>query len=123
MCGKRALWLGDVLVLLIMTTVGFLVHGTLAQVARLALTAALVAAAWLAVAASLGLMEQTWIDIPRWWLRIVWAVVLAVPLALTVRGLLLRQDVNPMFPLAMSTFSSVGLLIWRGWFRYKCPSS
>jgi len=123
MCSKRTLGWGDAFVLIIMTTVGFLVHGTLHQVLRLALTAVLVIMAWMAVAVSLGLMEPTWMDLPRWWLRIVWAVILAVPLALTVRGLVLRQAVNPMFPVAMSTFSAMGLLIWRGWFRYRCSSS
>jgi len=120
MCTKRTLQWGDALVLTAMTLVGFLVHGTLDQVFRLFLTAVLVLLAWLGVATSLGLMDLRWMTHSRWWLRIVWAVVLAVPLALTVRGLVLRQAVNPMFPVAMSTFSSLGLLIWRGWFRFRC---
>ncbi len=120
MCETRTLWWGDTLVLAAMTVAGFGIHGTLEQVPRLALTAMLVIGAWLAVASSLGLMERAWMNFPRWWLRLVWAVVLAIPLALTVRGLVLQQAVNPMFPVAMSTFSSLGLLIWRGWFRFRC---
>ncbi len=123
MCTRRALLIGDGLTLFLMTGVGFLVHGTLDELGRLVLTGGLVVLVWLGVSTSLGLATPEAHDRPRWWLRLLWAMVLTVPLALTLRGLLLGQAVNPMFPVAMSTFSGLGMLVWRGGFRLRCRRS
>ncbi len=124
MCRSRWLWWGDALVILLSTTAGFAVHGTLDQVGRLLLTAGLVTLAWWGTAWSQGLMVPSGWPSPWPPVRILWGMALAVALAVIVRALLLGQPVNPFFPLVMAAVSATLMVLWRwGRARYCPPAS
>ncbi len=123
MCRNQTLWIGDAVVLALMTTIGFLVHGTQGQIGRLALTAVLAALAWYLAAGPLGLLRFPQARQGRWWLRLVWAEGLATPLALSLRGVLLMQPIAPMFVVAAFTFNTLGLFLWRLLVAWRCPAS
>ncbi len=120
MCTKRVLWMGDAVILFFITYLGFVTHGTQSHLGRWLLTSAVTTAVWYLAATPVGLMEPASALQKRWWLWVVWATFLSVPLALAIRALLLRQAIAPLFPFAAAGFNALAMLLWRGVYTVRC---
>jgi hypothetical protein len=104
---------GDAIVISVLTIVGFATHETLGQTGRLLVTIGAFLAAWAFVAPWFGAFDRTNIaEAARVW-RIALAWVAAAPLGAVLRGLMLRQDVPPVFVLVMTVVTGAGLVVWR----------
>lgn len=105
--------IGDAVVIIILTIVGFATHETLGQTGRLLITIAAFLAAWVFVAPWFGAFDTSTVaQTGRVW-RIVLAWVAAAPLGAIVRGLILREDVSPVFVVVMMVVTGAGLAVWR----------
>jgi hypothetical protein len=104
---------GDVLVLFAITWIGFSTHGENLAGARWLATFLPLCAAWGCAASWGGLFrpENRVRPVQAW--RVLPAVLLAGPLAVTLRGLLLNAAVLPVFAVVISAFTALGLLVWR----------
>jgi hypothetical protein len=114
---RRAL-IGDVVVLLVLTVVGFATHRTLDAFGRMALTAGAALAAWAAVAPFLGVYRHDVIESPQNLWRVAWAWVLAAPMATFLRGAALGLDIPPVFIFVVMLTNGFALVAWRiylGW--------
>jgi hypothetical protein len=114
---RRAL-VGDVVVLLVLTVIGFATHRTLDAFGRMLLTAGAALVAWAAVAPFLHVYRHDVIESPRNLWRVAWAWVLAAPLATFLRGAALRLDIPPIFVFVVMLTNGFALLAWRtylGW--------
>lgn len=111
---------GDALAFLIFSAIGRSSHGEAAgfdAIAQVAITAAPFLAAWLVVSPLAGAFKPETIGAPRAMLgRTALAWLLAWPLGLGLRALLLQRGIPISF--ALVTFATVLaiLLIWRGLF-------
>ncbi len=123
MCSKRALWIGDALVLFLITYIGFVTHGTQGYIGRWLLTAVLTLVAWYLAAVPVGLMDPEKAARKTGWLYVLWATLLSAPLALAARALLLHRAIPPTFPPAAAAFNGLAMLLWRGLFALRCKSS
>lgn len=121
MCRERTLWIGDAVVLILVTAAGFFTHGTQAHVGRMALTATLTVGTWFLAAWPLNLMRFPQARQGFWWLRLVWAAALATPLALTLRAWILMQPLAPLFAPAAFAFNALGVFLWRLLVAWRCP--
>lgn len=112
------LMLGDAFALLLVTVLGFASHGEAGAVMRMPSTLLPLALGWVAGAVPLGLYE-----VPHWrdWRslgRVLWAVVLAAPLAAWLRALWLHTAVLPVFVAVLGAFTALFMLLWRAAFVY-----
>jgi hypothetical protein len=106
---------GDTLVLALVTVVGFASHGTLINAGtRLFSTFVPLIVAWLLVAPAMGLFEQNRTADWRQLWRVVWAMIIATPLAAFLRGVWLNSAIIPVFVLVLVGVSALGMLAWRG---------
>lgn len=108
------LWIGDVLVIGLVTAIGFATHGTLQTAGwRFFTTFVPLTIAWWLVAFPAGLMQVSATrKLSDLW-KPVWAGILTGPLAALLRSLWLGQAVVPVFTLVLTAVTSFGLLIWR----------
>lgn len=109
----RWLLVGDALVILAVTIIGFLDHAEAILNPRLLTTFLPALAAWLAVAPWLGVYRAEVADRPGQVWRVCLAAVLAAPLAATLRGFWLSAAILPIFVLVLGLTNALGLLIWR----------
>ena len=125
MMNKRgALILGDVLVVAIITLLGFSAHGELgfASLPRMLTTFLPLLIGWFLVAPWLGLF-----DLPKLHSNILWripfAMLLAAPLATVLRAASLNETVIPLFTLILGGSTAIGLVVWRGfWIWLSSPA-
>ena len=108
------LLLGDALVFLVVTLIGFASHGTLQvdSVSRFLATLLPFYASWVLFAYWGGLMDPAG-ETKRWWLRCGVAAALSTPLAATLRALWLGSVVLPTFVLVMAGVSALAIAAWR----------
>ena len=105
---------GDILVLAVVTVIGFARHGELASSgARYLTTFIPLAVAWLLVAPFLGVFDPQRVANPRQLWRPFWAMVLAGPMAGWLRGVLLNEPIQPVFVAVLGGISALALLAWR----------
>ena len=129
---ERAKWIillvGDLIVLVLVTVVGFASHGTLSSAGlRIPATFFPVVLSWFVVAPVLGAYDLQRI---RGW-REIWrpfyAMILASPLAAVLRGLWLNMPVIPTFVIVLGGISALAILGWRVLFKLlflrEMPSS
>ncbi|MCP4307660.1 MAG: DUF3054 domain-containing protein [bacterium] len=125
---RRAI-VGDIVVLVALTVVGFATHLTLDAFGRMAVTLVASLLAWGAVAPFLDVYSPAVIDEPRAIWRVGWAWLLAAPLATFLRGAILGRDIPPVFVVVTILVNGFGLVLWRvalGWSlarRYRVGSS
>jgi hypothetical protein len=115
MKNKTVLILGDVLVLLIVTLIGFATHGEagLPFLPRMAAAFVPLVISWFAIAPWLGLFQDEVIyNAKQLWLPAL-AMLFAGPLAVVIRGLILNEPIPPVFALVLSVTSALGMVIWR----------
>jgi len=112
---RRAILLvGDILVLAVVTAVGFASHGTLGSAGTRMLTTFLpVLAGWFMTAPFLGVYDpQRAADWRQLW-RPFWAMVLAGPMAALLRGFWLNSPILPVFVVVLGGISALSILSWR----------
>jgi len=105
---------GDILVLALVTLVGFATHGELGVAGSRMLTTFIpLVTAWLLVAPHLGAFELQRLSDPRQLWRPFWAMVLGAPFAGLLRGVMLNSPVIPIFVVILGGISALSLLAWR----------
>lgn len=114
-------WLiaGDVLVILIATTLGFVTHYGEVLGARWLASFFPVLAAWFVVAPWLGVYDRGLSPQSRQVWRPLLAAMISAPLAATLRGLWLNTVIMPVFVLVLMATNGFGFLLWRWlWTRF-----
>ncbi|MHB8134871.1 MAG: DUF3054 domain-containing protein [Anaerolineaceae bacterium] len=107
------LLLGDWLTLALVTVIGFLSHNQQIQFGRFLAIAIPICLSWILTAPWFGILTRGKDQgLKNWW-KIGWAVLLAVPLAVILRGLVLGSAVQVSFTFVMIATSMLGLWIWR----------
>jgi hypothetical protein len=112
---NKILILGDILVLLIVTLIGFATHGEtgLSFLPRVAAVFFPLIISWFAIAPWLGLFDSETTSNPRLLWRPAFALIFAGPLAVLIRGLILNEPILPIFAVVLSLTSALGIAIWR----------
>ncbi len=104
---------GDVIVLVVLTIIGFASHSTLDETSRLIVTTGGVLVAWAVVAPWFGAFRTE--TITRW--TAVWRVALAwsvaAPVAGFLRGVILDLVVSPTFIVVTIAVNGAALVVWR----------
>ena len=108
--------LGDILAILLVTVIGFAIHGELGAsfVGRMSAAFFPLTVAWFLLAPFLGLFQPEIIANPRQLWRPVLAMIFAAPFAAILRGFLLDAPVPPVFAVVLASTSAFGMLAWRG---------
>lgn len=110
---------GDVVVIFLVTLVGFASHNRLGSgVMRILTTFIPVLVGWVLVGIHVGVFDPARAANPRQLWRPFWAMVLAGPFAGWMRGLLLGIPVAPIFVIILGGFSALSLLVWRTLFWF-----
>lgn len=105
--------IGDFATFLIVTTLGFANHNSQFDLTRILANWIPLCLAWSMAAPLLGLWKPAQPSLISSWWRIIWAIVLSVPLAVVIRGFILNTPTIGIFVLVMIGTSTLGLLIWR----------
>ena len=113
---KRFLIAGDVLVIAVITVIGFATHGEtdLSFLPRMAAIFFPLAVAWFLLAPWFGLFQQETISNPKQLWRSALAMFFAAPFAAVLRGLILNAPIIPIFAVVLSVTSAFGMFVWRG---------
>ena len=113
---KLSLYLGDALILLSTTLVGFVTHGEtdLSFLPRFLAVFLPLAVAWFLLAPWFGLFEQEISSSSKQLWRPVLAMLFVVPLAVVIRGLILNAAILPVFAVVLGATAALGIVIWRG---------
>lgn len=108
--------LGDIFAMLAITLIGFATHGELKTsfITRMSALFFPLIIAWFLLSPWLGLFQTEIISNPRQLWRPALAMLLAVPLAAVLRGLILNAPIIPIFVVVLITTSALGMLVWRG---------
>jgi len=110
------LMLGDIFAMLAITLIGIATHGELKTsfITRMSALFFPLIIAWFLLSPWLGLFQTEIISNPRQLWRPALAMLLAVPLAAVLRGLILNAPIIPIFVVVLITTSALGMLVWRG---------
>lgn len=114
---KNIYWLilGDILVLAVVTIIGFATHGEagVALVPRMLTTFVPLIIGWFLLAPFLGLFDPMVISNPRQLWRPFLVMVFAGPLSALLRAFSLNTVVIPIFGVVLSSSAGLGMLLWR----------
>lgn len=110
---SSVLILGDFLAFLIVTIIGFSNHNSQFDLLRILANWIPLCLAWSMAAPLLGLWKPDQPSLLTNWWKIIWTVVLSVPLAVVLRGFILNTPTIGIFVLVMIAFSTVGIFVWR----------
>jgi flagellar biosynthesis protein FliQ len=115
---NRLLVLGDVIVILIVTIIGFVTHSEtdMSFLPRFLAVFLPLTLAWFLLAPWFGLFNQEIASNPKQLWRPVLAILYAAPFAALLRGLYLGTPIIPIFALILAATSAFGMLIWRAIF-------
>jgi len=116
---QRSVIIGDAVVLVVMTIIGFASHGTLDAVGRLVLTLAGALVAWGLVAPWFGLFEERIIHDHRAGWRVAWAWALAGPAAAYMRDGILNRPIPVVFVTVTIVTNGLALVVWRYAFAWR----
>lgn len=96
------------------TLIGFATHGELEEAGWRILTTYLpLLASWFLMALASDILNLELALNPRQLWRPALSMVLAVPLAVLLRGLWLNRPILPIFAVVLAGFCMLGILIWR----------
>ncbi|GAB4579072.1 MAG: hypothetical protein Fur0022_18100 [Anaerolineales bacterium] len=110
----RLLILGDVMVFILITLIGFASHDRLGSgLLRLLTTFVPLVVSWALIGVHVGVFDPARAADPRQLWRPFWAMVLAGPFAGWMRGVFLASGVAPLFVVILGGFSALALLAWR----------
>jgi hypothetical protein len=104
---------GDAVVLIALTVVGFVTHSTLDETWRLVVTTLGVLTAWAVVSPWFGVFSADVLTRPAEVWRVGWAWAIAAPVAGFLRGWVLGVTVSATFVLVTIAVNGAGLVIWR----------
>ena len=106
---------GDILTIAIVTIVGFVTHGEvdMSFLPRMLAAFIPVTLAWFLLAPWFGLFQQEIVSNTKLLWRPVYAMLLAGPFAVVMRGLILNAPIIPVFAVVLSSTSAFGILVWR----------
>ncbi len=111
--------LGDVVVLALVTILGFITHGSLQTAGWRILTTFLpLLIAWLCMAVPARMFE---LEQMRDWRNLwkpFWGMIFASSMAAVVRGFWLGTPVLPIFVIVLSGIGALAILIWRALFWF-----
>ena len=112
---KYILILGDLLVIALVTIIGFATHGetNLSAIPRMAAVFFPLTVSWFLLAPALGLFQPGTVSNPRQLWRPALGALFAVPLATILRGFLLNAPVIPIFATVLAATSAFGMVVWR----------
>jgi flagellar biosynthesis protein FliQ len=112
---KASLILGDLIVIFMVTIIGFATHAEagLGFLPRMAAVFLPLSLAWFLIGPWFGLYNSNITSDYRQLWRVAFAMLYAGPLAVVVRGLILNSPIVPVFAVVLSTVSVLGLIIWR----------
>ncbi len=115
--------LGDTLPLLVITLIGFATHGEagIGFLPRMAAAFFPLTVSWFLLAPWFGLFTAEVVREPRLLWRPALAMLLAGPLAVVLRGLLLNAPIIPIFAVVLSTTSAAALVVWRALYAFSAP--
>jgi hypothetical protein len=105
--------IGDFIAFLIVTIIGFANHNSQFDILRILANWIPLCLAWSMAAPLLGLWTLRQPSLLKNWWKIIWGIVLCVPLAVVIRGFILNTPTIGIFVLVMIAFSTVGLFVWR----------
>jgi len=106
---------GDIITLVIVTLIGFASHGTADTAGSRMLTTFIpLVAAWLLISPHLKVYDGDTVLEGRQLWRPFWAMILAAPMAVFLRGLILNSPILPFFVIILGGVSAVAILAWRG---------
>jgi hypothetical protein len=110
---KRTLFLGDTLVLVLVTIYGFATHGEIGNFIRMLTTFIPLTFSWFILAPFFGLYDENLASqISQLW-RVILAMIAVVPLAAWLRGLWLQTPILPIFVLVLGVVCIIAMLLWR----------
>jgi hypothetical protein len=111
-----SLVLGDVIVLALITVIGFASHGEtgLSFLPRMFTTFIPLVVSWFLIAPWLGLFDVQIISEPKQLWRPPLAMLLAAPMTAILRAAMLNTVALPLFTLILGSSAALGLLVWRG---------
>ncbi len=120
---QRQVLIGDVIVVALMTVIGFASHQQFGAIGRMALTFVLAFAGWVWFAPWFGLFDESICRTPgRVWWRVAWAWTAVGPFVTVIRSLVLMSPLNPVFTVVFTVTQLVAFVIWRsafGWWASR----
>ena len=110
----NTLLIGDAFVLAVITILGFARHGELGSAGWRILTTLLpLMGGWYVISPFLGVYNPNRVsEFSQLW-RPILGMLLAAPLAATLRGLWLNRPIIPVFVLVLGATVAVAILLWR----------
>ncbi len=117
---KTKLIFGDILMIAILTVIGFASHGEtdLAFIPRIGTTFFPVLISWLLLAPWFGLFDEELTADPKLLWRVPLAMLLAAPLATVLRAALLGSAALPLFTIILGSSFALGMLVWRAAYSF-----
>ena len=111
---QTILFVGDMIVFIFGTLVGFASHDSLGTAGwRLFTTLLPVIIAWLLIAPFLGVYNRKIVVSLRQIWRPLWAMILAAPMAAFIRGAWLGSPIIPIFVVVLGGVNAIFILGWR----------
>lgn len=105
---------GDILVLGLVTVYGFASHNQLDTAGSRMLTTFIpLLLSWFLVSPHLEVFDLQRAAQPRQLWRPFWAMILAAPMAVFIRAVMLNTAVNPIFVVILGGVAALALLAWR----------
>ena len=118
---KPILITGDIIVLAIITIIGFASHGEtdLSLLPRMLTTFIPLVVSWFLIAPWLGLFDAQIISEPKQLWRLPLAMLLAAPMTVILRATMLNTVALPLFTLILGGSAAIGVLLWRSaWYLF-----
>jgi hypothetical protein len=112
---KSTLITGDIIVLAVITIIGFVSHGEteLSLVPRMLTTFIPLVVSWFLIAPWLGLFDAQITSKPKQLWQAPLAMLLAAPMTVILRATMLNTVALPLFTLILGGSAALGLLVWR----------
>jgi len=115
MSKKNILILGDILMIAILTIIGFVSHGEAdaSFIPRMGTTFFPAVIGWFLLAPWFGLFDETVAVNSKLLWRVPLAMLIAAPLASILRSAMLGSAALPLFTLILGSTFAVGMSVWR----------
>ena len=117
---KPLLILGDLIAILIITLIGFAMHGEfgLPFIGRMAATYFPLSIAWFLLSPWFGLFQYETTANPKQLWRPTFAMLFVAPFAAVLRGIVLNAPIIPIFAVVFAAASAFGMVVWRGLYLF-----
>jgi hypothetical protein len=110
---------GDIFILGLVTLYGFASHNQLGTAGSRMLTTFIpLLVSWFLVSPHLMVFDLNKVRLPGELWRPFWAMILAAPVAIFIRALMLNTTINPIFVVILGGVAALALLAWRTLFLW-----